>query len=244
MHLFFHTAAALCLGWLLSAQAGSHTDLASVLVPETPGLARVLIIGDSISIGYAGAVSELLRNKANVYRIIGNGSSTTNGLAKLSSWLDDGKWDVIHFNFGLHDAQYRMGGKRQQVTPAEYEANLRAMVRQLQATGARLIWATTTPAPEGELGQDRKFADVTIYNNIALKIMRENHIAVNDLYAAVLPAVIDYRKPKDVHFNSAGYQFLAERVAASIAAQLPQRDLQNTATSASQGRQKPGKSKS
>jgi lysophospholipase L1-like esterase len=229
---------------MVSAQTHSDTDVASVLVPETPGLPRVLIIGDSISIGYASSVSELLRNKANIYRIIGNGCSTTNGLAKLSSWLDDGKWDVIHFNFGLHDAQFRMGGKMQQVPPNDYEANLRTMVRQLKATGAQLIWATTTPAPEGDLGNDRKFDDVTTYNNIALKIMQENAIEVNDLYTAVLPVVIEHRKPKDVHFTSAGYQFLAERVAESIATQLPQRDHQNTATSAPQGQQKPEKSKS
>jgi hypothetical protein len=73
---------------------------------EVPGQPRVLLIGDSISIGYTLPVRELLKGKANVHRIPQNGGATDVGLEKMASWLGDGKWDVIHFNFGLHDAKY------------------------------------------------------------------------------------------------------------------------------------------
>ena len=53
---------------------------------------------------------------------------------------------MIHFNWGLHDLKIMADGKRQ-VEPEDYEKNLRALVAKMKATGAKLIWATTTPDP-------------------------------------------------------------------------------------------------
>jgi hypothetical protein len=76
------------------------------LIADEPGLPRVLLIGDSISIGYTLEVRALLQGRANVHRIPVNGGATEVGLANIEDWLGDGNWDVIHFNFGLHDAKY------------------------------------------------------------------------------------------------------------------------------------------
>ena len=75
-------------------------------IKDDPNLARVLLIGDSISIGYTLAVRELLEGKANVHRPPTNCGPTTRGLEQIDAWLGDKKWDVIHFNFGLHDLKY------------------------------------------------------------------------------------------------------------------------------------------
>ena len=75
-------------------------------ITDTPGLPRVLIIGDSISIGYTLPVRAQLRGRANVHRPKDNCGSTLVGLERLDAWLGNGKWDVIHFNFGLHDMSY------------------------------------------------------------------------------------------------------------------------------------------
>ena len=72
-------------------------------IEDDPTLPRVLLIGDSISIGYTLPVRELLKGKANLHRPPTNCSSTASGLKNLDAWLGQGKWDVIHFNFGLHD---------------------------------------------------------------------------------------------------------------------------------------------
>ena len=73
-------------------------------VREEPGLPRALIIGDSISLGYTTRVQDLLRGKVNVWRVPVSAGSTENGLANLDAWLSwRDHWDVIHFNFGLHD---------------------------------------------------------------------------------------------------------------------------------------------
>ena len=72
-------------------------------VKDDPALPRVLLIGDSVSRGYTQAVRKALAGKANVHRAPENCGPTANGLRKIDIWLADGKWDVIHFNFGIHD---------------------------------------------------------------------------------------------------------------------------------------------
>lgn len=193
-----------------------------VMAPITDDttLPRVLLIGDSISIGYTLPVRELLKGKANVHRIPTNGGPTTNGLRNLKAWLGPGKWDVIHFNFGIHDMKFMEPGK-QQVPPEAYENNLREIVKQLQATGAKLIWATTTPIPEGELNPPRTFDKVPTYNSIARKVMTEAGVTINDLNAHITPHLAKLQNPRDVHYNKEGSAFLAQAVAAQIAAQLP-----------------------
>ena len=189
-------------------------------IEDQPGLPRVLLIGDSISIGYTLPTRELLKGKANVHRIPTNGGPTKNGTANIEKWLGTGKWDVIHFNWGIHDLKFMPDGKRQ-VEPEDYEKNLRTLVARMKATGAKLIWATTTPIPDGELVPARKFGKVAEYNAIAKKIMTEHGVAIDDLNAAITPHIAELHNAKDVHYKPEGYAFLAKQVAASIEAALP-----------------------
>lgn len=191
---------------------------------STNGLPRVLIIGDSISMGYTPHVQRLLQGQADVRRIPENGGPTTNGLAKLREWLGAERWDVIHFNWGLHDLKIMADGSPQ-VPTNEYAANLRTLARQLRATGARLVWATTTPvpAPEEKLQVKRRTADVPVYNAIARAVMREYGIPINELHDFAAARLAEIQKPHDVHYTEAGYAVLAQPVAAVIAAQLTNR---------------------
>ena len=165
--------------------------------------------------GYTLPVRKLLEGKANVHRIPTNGGPTKNGVANIAKWLGTGKWDVIHFNWGIHDLKYMPDGKRQ-VEPAAYEANLRSLVATMKATGAKLIWATTTPIPEGELNPPRKFGQVKEYNDIAARVMAENGIAIDDLNAWITPQLATLQNPRDVHYTAAGSDYLAKQVAAEI----------------------------
>jgi len=193
-------------------------------VEDEPTLPRVLLIGDSISEGYTVPVRNLLKGKANVHRIPENAGPTTNGLVALGKWLKAGKWEVIHFNWGLHDLKIMKDDTRQ-VSPTAYEANLRSLVNQLQQTGAKLIWATTTPVPttDAKLTVKRRAADVPIYNSIAKSIMEENHVAIDDLYGLALPQLSEIQLPANVHFTTAGYLVLGKRVAACIESALPKK---------------------
>lgn len=201
-----------------AADAAVPENNAMAPVKDVPGLPRVLLIGDSISIAYTLPVRKLLEGKANVHRIPVNGSSSANP-GRVKSWLGDEKWDVVHFNFGIHDAKIK-GGK-----PAcdlvEYEKNLSDVIGILQDSGAKIIFATTTPIPDVVKPDTRKFAPLPPYNEAALRIMKEENIPVDDLYAFMLPVQKKYQKPFDVHFTQEGSDYLAQAVAKSIEQQLP-----------------------
>lgn len=191
-------------------------------IVDDPNLPRVLLIGDSISIGYTLPTRELLQGKANLHRIPTNGGPTVNGLTNLDKWLGDTKWDVIHFNWGLHDLKY-MDEKgslaepsqgKQQAPPGDYEKNLRQLVQRLKKTGAKLIWCTTTPVPEGAAG--RVPGDEDKYNAVAAKIMQEEGVAVDDLCAFARPQLAKIGLPANVHYSPEGSRVLATKVAESI----------------------------
>jgi hypothetical protein len=188
-------------------------------IKDDPALPRVLLIGDSISIGYTLDTRLLLAGKANVHRIPENGGPTTNGLKNIEKWLGSRKWDVIHFNWGLHDLKLDENG-RHQVPIAAYERNLDKLVERLKGTGAKLIWATTTPVPPGNLSPPRRSEDVIAYNRVALKVMEDNNVAIDDLYSFALPRLDEIQRPSNVHFTPAGSEALARQVAASILAAL------------------------
>lgn len=198
-------------------------------IKDTAGLPRVLLIGDSISIGYTLAVRELLAGSANVHRPLTNCSSTRTGVAELDTWLGDKPWDVIHFNFGLHDLKFVVGDKTQlvavdtpgshhQVPIEEYVKNLEKIVARLKKTDAKLVWCSTTPVPEGASG--RYPDDAGRYNAAALKVMQKHGVAVDDLYAFAMPKQDKIQRPKNVHYTPEGSEILAKAVTKSIRKQL------------------------
>jgi len=70
------------------------SDPAFAPVTDSPGLPRVLLLGDSISIGYTPLVQAGLKERANVHRARDNCRQTAYGLANLDRWIGDGRWDV------------------------------------------------------------------------------------------------------------------------------------------------------
>lgn len=200
-----------------------------------PKLPNVLLIGDSISIGYTRFVREKLAGKANVYRPMrgqnpDNCGDTSIGLERLDAWLGAQTWDVIHFNWGLWDLCYRnpvsknqgnrdkVGGKLS-TSPDSYERNLETLVGRLKKTGAKLIWANTTVVPAGEAG--RFVGDDEKYNAIAARVMQRHGIPANDLFALTQNLAGKHSlKTGDVHYTAEGYALIAAQVAVVIEAKL------------------------
>lgn len=189
-----------------------------VKVTDDPKLPRVLLIGDSISMGYTVPVRKQLEGVANIHRIPTNGGPTTRGVDQIETWLGDGKWDVIHFNWGLHDLKYIEGKK--QVSLKDYEQNLLKLVKRMKQTGAKLIWCNTTPVPEG-VSPPRKNSEVLEYNAVAAKVMKEHSIDTNDLYTFAKERLAKIQRPNNVHFSPEGSNVLAQHVAKVIKAALP-----------------------
>lgn len=202
--------------------------LPPVLAPieDDPALPRVLIIGDSISIGYTLNTRAMLKGEANLHRPPTNCGPTTKGFEQLSDWLGEDKWDVIHFNWGLHDLKYmnekgtlvEVSKGKQQVPPKQYEKNMDALVQRLKKTGAKLIWRNTTPVPEGAKG--RLPADVLKYNEAAARVMDKHEVQIHDLYSFAKEHEKEIQRNKDVHYTNEGSKKLAEQVVAVIKAAL------------------------
>jgi acyl-CoA thioesterase-1 len=186
------------------------------------GLPQALIIGDSISIGYFKPLQEQLKDIAVVTHNEGNAQHTAYGLKKLDEWLGDTQWDVIHFNFGLHDLKYvDARGKntsvetgKHQIPIDQYEQNLDQIVTRLKKTDEKLIFATTTPVPDGT--GFRAKGDAAIYNHAALKVMEKHGTQIDDLYSFALPQLKEIQRDQNVHFTPKGSEQLAEQVAKSI----------------------------
>jgi lysophospholipase L1-like esterase len=176
-------------------------------VKDDPKLPRVLLIGDSVSRGYTLPARVALQRKANVHRAPENCGPTSNGIKKMDVWLGEGKWDVIHFNFGIHDRK---------TSAKDYEDRLELIVKQLKATGAKLIWASTTPIPPDTKDGPEATTAIIEKNHIAADIMKKNMVHVNDLFDFITPQLSKVQNPMDVHFKGEGYDMLGKQVALKI----------------------------
>jgi lysophospholipase L1-like esterase len=179
-------------------------------VQDDPKLPRVLLIGDSVSRGYTQAVRKALAGKVNVHRAPANCGPTATGIKKMDVWLGDGKWDVIHFNFGIHDRN----------TPiADYTQRLEQLIERMKKTGAKLMWASTTPIPD-DPPKKQTAASIVERNAAAAELMKKHGIATDDLFTFITPHLAKVQPPKDVHFNGEGYDLLGKQVATAIQSAL------------------------
>ncbi|AZQ63979.1 SGNH/GDSL hydrolase family protein [Flammeovirga pectinis] len=184
-----------------------------------PQLPNVLLIGNSISIGYTPFVRKALAGKCNVYRIPTNGGDTKKCLAEFNKWIGDNNWDIIHFNFGLHDLKRlidnKLNSKGDHVnSPKEYKKNLEEIVSLLkQKTNAKLIWASTSVVPENAAGRIK--GEEIEYNKIAEKIMVKHHIPIDDQFTLTVNFPED-QLPENVHFKASGVKRQGEQAAAII----------------------------
>lgn len=192
---------------------------------------KILIIGDSISIGYTPFVKEDLADKADVFHNLGNAQHTGTGLEKIEEWIGDEKWDIIQFNWGLWDLCYRhpdskVQGNRDKengnitYTINEYASNLDSIVTILKTKSkAKLIFVTTSYVPDYEAGRYKN--DVIRYNNAAKEIMKKHSIIVNDIYEKSIPIHQEFGKGlDDVHYSSKGYKKLSELVTSFLKTEI------------------------
>ena len=195
-------------------------------VEYQPNLPRILIIGDSISMGYTLELRQMFAGRANVYRIPGNGGDCTRFLTNYAKYLGAGtNWDLILFNWGLHDLVRQNPADKTydsafppRFTVTEYSNHLEQCVALLEATGAHLVWASTTPVPPAAAG--RIAGDEVTRNATAAAIMREHAITTADLYSLISHGPNYHAGPGNVHYTGTGYQVLAKKIAEVIGQKL------------------------
>lgn len=192
-------------------------------------LKKVVLIGDSIRIGYQPFVVKELENLAEVWASEENGKATPNIINNLNSWIKMQQPDVVHINAGLHDIRnlsWELGPGNTVVPYKHYKDNLETIFSWIQKyVGCKVIWATTTPVideyvkttHESTKDYTRYDEDVQKINIIAMKIARKYDIIINDLYTYVKEEVgINEIKQDGVHFTDTGSEKLGQRVASVI----------------------------
>jgi dienelactone hydrolase len=227
LYLFFLGAAMRCLSFvtllLLPALAFAQ--------PPKDARPQVLLMGDSIRLGYAPIVVKKLDGVAEVFGFPENGGDTSATLKQLEGWFKDGKAPlaappnapalpplIVHFNCGLHDLKFGKKTEKHQVPLDEYEKNLRAIVAKLRTRTNHIYFATTTPIiDDRHAGRkadfDRFDKDVKAYNERAVTVMQELGVPVSDLNRIVQDGAPAAMLGKDgTHYTPAGYERLADAV--------------------------------
>jgi lysophospholipase L1-like esterase len=203
---------------------------------QGPDLPKVVLIGDSIRLRYTATVVKELEGKAVVFSPKPNGQDSRNVLKNLDAWAIKQQPAIVHFNCGIHDTKkFKTTGKFQ-VSPEEYESNLRKIVEQIRdKTDAVVIFATSTPifddrAAKVRAGRDYELLNASIeqYNEIARKVMVDLKVPVNDLNGTLnSPKSAETTKTlivaDGVHLTSAGQQLLGQKVAHMIEKHLKTR---------------------
>jgi acyl-CoA thioesterase-1 len=204
---------------LVREENGYSSNSAFEFQENDPSLPNVLLFGNSISIGYTPYVQDTLNGIANVYRIPDNGGSTLDMLENQDLWIGDTIWDVIHFNWGLHDLKYLLNNvldtAGEQVVPVEeYTVNMDSIVRILEKVGTHLIFATTSDIPSEAAGRIQ--GDEVIYNDAALSVM-DNYpdVMIDDQYTLCVEEC-EHNSESDVHYTAASKQIQASQVATKI----------------------------
>ena len=185
---------------------------------------QVVLIGDSIRIGYEPIVREHLGGLAEVWGPDVNGGNSVNVLTHLHAWARARRPDVVHVNAGLHDLRTDHYGGRETIVPlAHYRDNVEHILRYLrEQTDATVIWATSTPVNDAHAHEshanhddfDRYDADVRAFNAAAVEVARSVGVPVNDLYAVIADGdQAAWQMPDGVHFTPDGYAALARAVA-------------------------------
>lgn len=195
--------------------------------PDTGKLPKVVLLGDSIRLGYAPLVAKRLEGKAVVISTPANGGDSANVLKNLDEWVIREKPALVHFNCGLHDLKLSKKTKQHQVEQGQYEANLKEIVARIRKeTAAAIVFANTTPIIDERHAKrggdfDRLEADVERYNAAALRLLREAGVPVHDLHWVVDKGDRNKLLGNDgTHYTREGYERLAEAVADCVLRQL------------------------
>lgn len=190
-----------------------NIEWCNIWIPDSNGteLPRVLLLGDSITQGYYPKVAEILKGKASVARLTTSKSVGDPALlAEVALVLDQCRFDVVHFNNGLHGWGY---------SEEEYQKCFPQLVATIRkhAPKAKLIWATITPTRvAGNVAQVAEGTKrVKARNKIAADYVAKEGIPVDDLYALVENHP-EYASKDGVHFNRQGIEVQAEQVAKHV----------------------------
>lgn len=197
--------------------------------------ADVLLIGDSIRMGYQSIVFDALEGKYSYWSPDENGRTACNLIYNANHWIITRKPKVIHINAGLHDIRtmsWDSPAGNTIVPFKHYEDNLKSLFAHLKSyTNAVIIWAATTPVIDERCKEAHRWGkdftrynqDVLQINKIAEKVTKKMDVVYNDLYSLISDNNPQELIKKDgVHFTSKGNELLGKKVTEHVLKALEQ----------------------
>ena len=184
---------------------------------------NVLLLGDSIRMFYQKSVEEKLGSEYNIYAPAENCRFASYVLNSLRFWLEDFPTpDIIHWNTGLWDMAilYKEDGCFTELE--QYVKTMKKILRVLKTTGAKIIFATTTPMSDekvhlkGPMPPAGRNEDVIEYNKAILKALENEDIIINDLFSVMYPGRDRYISNDLIHPNEEGVDLLSSKVCDAI----------------------------
>ena len=188
-------------------------------------LPRVLLLGDSIRMSYQPIVAKLLDNRAEVVGPEDNCGTSRHTFGAIDDWLAVlGSPHVVHWNNGLHDIGHRPQRDPIQYSLETYLVDLKGILARLRRTGAKIIWATTTPVhperPFLDTAWSWRSEEIDPYNAAAVRLMQSERVPVNDLHGIVASNLAAYLGDDMVHLSEAGQEACARAVLKAVEALL------------------------
>lgn len=169
---------------------------------------QVLLLGDSLRMGYEPVVRKNLTGIAGVSGPLENGRWAGYTLNSLRFWLNSFPVpDVVHWNCGLWDLgdDYTIG--RPFSLPEEYESAVERTVTVLNKLfpSAQIILATTMPTDNPDT------SGIESYNEIIKRVAARHNLPVDDLFP-LLRDNIGLIGPDHIHLKSEGYDLIGQAV--------------------------------
>lgn len=193
---------------------------------------KVLLLGDSIRMGYDDYVKELLDGKCEVYYDAeDNGRFAAYTLWQMNQMFRHyGPFDVVHWNNGYWDMNVEAPMETALYPVEDYVYLLKRIIGEIRRNGAKIIFATTTPILDPGTAADNtgtgaesiSYNDewVQTYNEAAKKLMAEEGITVNDLYTLCKEDKNYYKCADMLHLTEEGYRRCAAQAAELILKEL------------------------
>lgn len=176
---------------------------------------KVVLFGDSIRlIGYGPLVSDILKDKGyDVFQPEDNCrfcKYTLRLIFELDQYIRDA--DIIHFNVGLWDVCSINKDGKAFSSLEEYKENLRRIAELFLDITPHVIFATTTPVRKENPYNRNEVIDK--YNEVAVGIMKELGIKINDLNSLFKNDIEKYIRADDlIHLTEEGAELAAKQVA-------------------------------
>ena len=183
---------------------------------------NILLIGDSIRMGYDKAIKKSLEGIANVYFPEENcrfASYVLRYLHEYKELVKDKQVDVLHWNAGLWDCLRLF--EEEPHTPVEvYSYYIDRICQRILKLfpDAKVIFATSTSVLSEKMSKDfkRYNEEIEKYNATAVEIVKKYGFEVNDLYAASINLPEEAHSDPVHYYTAEGTETFANKVLSYI----------------------------